>query len=103
MTDLLKLWIDFQKTFQEPYQDADISILKKIFSPDDATLASQPTGSIEPIDAIASRVRLSADETQERLTKMANCAIMFDEAGRLHLKLGHVSPTLKTLETFLFH
>jgi electron transport complex protein RnfB len=45
--------------FPQTPSRTEILILKKIFSTDEASLASQLSGSMEPVDAIARRVGLS--------------------------------------------
>lgn len=49
----------------------EIAILKKIFSPEQAFLASQLSGHREPLDAIAKRVGLSAEVAEAKLAEMA--------------------------------
>ena len=55
----------------------EILLLKKIFSPEEASLASQLCGDIESIDVIAKRVRLSSEETTAKLTKMAKRGLVW--------------------------
>ena len=50
---------------------SEIAILKKIFSPEEASLACQLSGHREPLDAIAKRVGLPVEELRTRLGRMA--------------------------------
>jgi len=49
----------------------EISILKKIFSPEEASMASHLTGSVESVAEIAKRVGLSVEEAGARLSDLA--------------------------------
>ena len=48
----------------------EILILKEIFSPDEASLASQLTGGMEPVEVIARRVGLSEEDAKTKLMSM---------------------------------
>ncbi|UCG54547.1 MAG: 4Fe-4S ferredoxin, partial [Dehalococcoidia bacterium] len=48
----------------------ELQILRKIFSPEEALLASYMTGTSETVRVIAGRANLSAQETEKRLRKM---------------------------------
>ncbi|HVP16909.1 MAG TPA: 4Fe-4S binding protein [candidate division Zixibacteria bacterium] len=68
----------------------EIRVLKKIFSPEEAKLASQLSGSLESIDTIAKKVRLSVQETEEKLTNMAKRGLVWyeDEKGKPFFRLA---------------
>ena len=68
----------------------EIRILKKIFSTEEAKLASQLSGSWESIDTIAKRVGLSVQETVEKLGKMARRGLAWydDENGKPSFRLA---------------
>ena len=53
----------------------EIAILKWIFSPEDAALGSQLSGSMEPVDTIAQRAGLPVEETMTRLMEMRKSAL----------------------------
>ncbi len=68
----------------------EIAILKRIFSLEDAALASQLSGHMEPLDAIATRVGLSVQETGARLGRMAENGLVWfgQEAGKPRFRLA---------------
>jgi electron transport complex protein RnfB len=57
----------------------EIRILKKIFSPEEADLASQLTGKMEAVDEITRRVTLSAEETKKLLFQMLRLGLVWYE------------------------
>jgi Na+-translocating ferredoxin:NAD+ oxidoreductase subunit B len=59
----------------------EIKILKKIFSPEEAALASQLTGSFEPIDDIAKRNGLPVGETRKRLLNLVRRGVLWIDTG----------------------
>jgi ferredoxin len=59
----------------------EIKILKKIFSPEEAALASQLGGSLEPIDEIAKRIGLPVEQTRERLFKLVRRGMVWLDRG----------------------
>jgi len=65
-------------------------MLKKIFSPSEASLASQLCGNMEPVDVIAERVGLPAKEIQTRLMNMVRRGLVwFDKQdGKLRFRLA---------------
>jgi len=67
----------------------EIAILRKTFSPEEASLASQLGRDMEPLDMIAGRVGLSVDEVGTRLMGMAKRGLVrFDEqAGKPRFRL----------------
>jgi len=68
----------------------EMAILKKIFSPEEASLASQLCGDMEPIDVIAERVGLPVGEARTRLMKMARRGfVWFDkQTGKPRFRLA---------------
>jgi electron transport complex protein RnfB len=57
--------------FPRTSSNVEIRILKKIFLPEEASLAGSLTGSMESVEAIARRVGFSAEETETMLAGMA--------------------------------
>jgi electron transport complex protein RnfB len=57
----------------------ELRILKKIFSPEEAEVASRLSGSLEPAEAVAKKIGLSVEETRERLNKMAKRGLVWCE------------------------
>lgn len=55
---------------------------KKIFSPDEAKLVGQLSGPTEHADVIAKRAGLSAQETQDKMTRMAKRGARALEKGK---------------------
>jgi ferredoxin len=76
--------------FPRTSSDVEIRILKKIFSPEEASLASQLSGSMESGDAIAARIGLSAQEAEARLLKMAERGLLWscEEEGKHLFRLA---------------
>lgn len=65
--------------FPRTPSNVEIRILKKIFSYEEASLASQLTGSMEPVKTIAKRAGLSAEETEAMLVKMAKRGLLWND------------------------
>ncbi len=59
----------------------EIKILKKIFSPEEAALASQLTGSFEPIDGLAKRNGLPVEQTRKQLLNLARRGVLWFDTG----------------------
>jgi ferredoxin len=57
-------------SFPRTKSNIEITLLKKIFLPEEANLAGLLTGTPEPVDAIAQRAGLSEEETANRLKGM---------------------------------
>ncbi len=57
----------------------EIALLHKIFSPEEAALASRLSGEMEPLGALAERFGLPAKETREKLIKMARRGLVWFE------------------------
>jgi NAD-dependent dihydropyrimidine dehydrogenase PreA subunit len=66
----------------------EIKILKKIFSPEQAALASQLGGSFEPMDEVAKRSGLSVEQTRKQLLNLVR-------RGMLWLDLGNGKPRVR--------
>ena len=63
--------------FPRTPSNVEIRILRKIFSPEEASLAGQLTGSMKPAEAIANRIGLTAEEAEAKLTKMAKRGLLW--------------------------
>ena len=63
--------------FPRTKSGVELQILKKIFSSEEALLASNMTGTIEIVDAIAERAKLSKEVTEERLKAMLRRGIIW--------------------------
>jgi electron transport complex protein RnfB len=57
--------------FPRTPSNVELRVLKKMFSPEEASIASHLTGSMESVEAIGKRVGLSPEETEARLVMMA--------------------------------
>jgi Na+-translocating ferredoxin:NAD+ oxidoreductase subunit B len=57
-------------SFPRTKSNIEITLLKKIFLPEEAFLAGQLTGKVEPVSIIAQRAGLSEEETGNRLKAM---------------------------------
>jgi Pyruvate/2-oxoacid:ferredoxin oxidoreductase delta subunit len=69
----------------------EIKILQKIFSPEEAALASQLTGKTEPLDVIAKRVGLPNDEAGNQLFKLVRRGMVWfgrDKEGGVRFRLA---------------
>lgn len=72
--------------FPRTRSNVEIRLLKKIFSPEEAALASQLTGSMESSKAISQRVGLSPEQAEAKLTEMAGKGMVWhDKEGDEHL------------------
>ena len=68
--------------FPRTSSGAEITILKWIFSQEDAELGCQLTGNMETVDTIAQRIRLPAKEARSRLMEMVRSGLAwFDKRG----------------------
>ncbi|MCX6011855.1 MAG: hypothetical protein NTV30_00265 [Chloroflexi bacterium] len=63
--------------FPRTTSNVEIQILKRIFSPEEAALASQLTVNMEPADSIAERFGLHPDEAKARLVNMASRGLIW--------------------------
>jgi len=59
----------------------EIQLLKRIFSPDEALLASQLTGKMESIDVISKRVGKDPEELNQKLKQMAKHELVLYDSG----------------------
>ena len=77
--------------FPRTTSNVEITILKKIFSPEEASLASQLCGSMESIDIIAERVGLPIEEISTRLVDMAKRGLVWfkKQDGKSQFRLHH--------------
>ena len=67
--------------FPRTPSNVEIQLLRKIFSSEEASLASQLGGSMESVDIITKRIGLSTEETEARLTKMAKRGLLWYDSG----------------------
>jgi len=76
--------------FPRTSSGVEISILKRIFTPEEATLASHLGREMEPVDCIAQRIGIPAEKVKTRLTDMAKRGLVwFDERdGELWFRLA---------------
>jgi electron transport complex protein RnfB len=76
--------------FPRTSSNAEIRLLKKIFSNEEASLACQLSGSMESCDIISERVGLSAEQAEAKLTKMAEKGMLWDceEEGKRLFRLA---------------
>ena len=68
----------------------ELRILEKLFSHEEARIASQMTRTMETAEAISARIGLSPDESRARLLKMADKDLLWtsDEEGRQVFRLA---------------
>jgi hypothetical protein len=69
-------------SFPRTKSNIEILLLKKIFLPEEANLAGQLSGKMEPVDAIANRTGLSADETTSRMNGMLQRGFLWGDAQK---------------------
>jgi NAD-dependent dihydropyrimidine dehydrogenase PreA subunit len=76
--------------FPRTESKVEIAILRKIFSPEEASLACQLGGHREPLEAIAERLGLPIEEAGEKLGKMAqNGLVLFaQKEGKFLFRLA---------------
>lgn len=76
--------------FPRTASNIELSILKKIFSEEEAWLASQLRSNMEPVDMTAERVGLSTEEAEARLAKMAKRGLVWVDrkAEKLRFRLA---------------
>jgi Na+-translocating ferredoxin:NAD+ oxidoreductase subunit B len=67
-------------SFPRTKSKIEITLLKRIFLPEEANLAGQLTGTIEPVSAIAKRTGLSEAETAGRLKTMLERGLIWGDA-----------------------
>jgi len=66
--------------FPRTPSNVEIRLLKKIFSSEEASIASQLSGYKESVEAIASRIGLPAEETKEKLVKMSKRGLVWSDS-----------------------
>ena len=76
--------------FPRTVSRVEIAILKKIFSPEEAALASQLRADKELLDVIAERVGLPIEEARTRLMRIAKGGLIWvdDRVGKLRFRLA---------------
>jgi len=76
--------------FPRTSSNVEIRLLKKIFSPEEASIACQLSGSKESSDVISGRIGLSPEEAGAELTKMAEKGMLWDyeEEGKHLFRLA---------------
>jgi Pyruvate/2-oxoacid:ferredoxin oxidoreductase delta subunit len=76
--------------FPRTPSSVEMKVLKKIFSSEEASVASQMVGSMESVEAIASRIGLPADEAEAELVKMAKRGLVWSHKkdGKLFFRLA---------------
>src|SRR5512140_3243118 len=65
--------------FPRTESGVEIRILQKLFSEDEAALAGQLTGTLEPVEPIAARAGLPASDASKRLFKLARRGVVWLE------------------------
>lgn len=68
--------------FPRTSSNVEIQILKKIFSPEEASLASRLSASPVAVDIVAKRVGLSAEETEKMLMVMTKRGLLWSPTQR---------------------
>lgn len=76
--------------FPRTTSGVELRILKKLLSPEEASLASQMSLSMESCEAIAARMGLSVEEAKARLLKMVDRGLVWDseEEGKHLFRLA---------------
>jgi Na+-translocating ferredoxin:NAD+ oxidoreductase subunit B len=75
-------------SFPRTKSNIEITLLKKIFLPEEANLAGQLTGTIEPVANIAQRAGLSEEETANRLKGMMNRGFVMGNSSKRMYRLS---------------
>jgi electron transport complex protein RnfB len=96
--------------FPRTASNVELRVLKKIFSLEEAKIASQLSGSVEPVDVIAKNIGLSVEKAQEELIKMARRGLVWYEEvkGKPSFRLapfvvGIYEAQLETMDHELAH
>ncbi|UCG45515.1 MAG: 4Fe-4S binding protein [Candidatus Bathyarchaeota archaeon] len=76
--------------FPRTPSNVELPLLRKIFSREEAHLASQLQGSMEPVETIARRIGLSIEMTEARLTEMVKRGLVWSsrKAGMPRFRLA---------------
>jgi electron transport complex protein RnfB len=87
---LAKALDELPNGFPRTPANTEIKILKKIFSPQEAFLASHMSRRMESVDSIANRVELSAEKIESQLKEMANHGLLwsYEKAGKSYFRLA---------------
>jgi electron transport complex protein RnfB len=90
--------------------NTEIKILKKIFTPEEARIASQLTNKYEPINTILQRTKIQPDKAEQTLTNMAKRGLLWyekhDDKPTLRLApfiVGIYEAQLETMDHELAH
>jgi len=75
-------------SFPRTKSNIEITLLKKIFLPEEANLAGQLTGSMEPVSSIAIRIGLSDEETATRMKAMLERDFVWGDAEKRVYRLA---------------
>ena len=101
---------DLPNGFPRTSLNIEIKILKKIFSLQEAFLASHLDRKMEPTDSIANRVGLPIEEAETKLEEMANRGLLWSSKkdGKPHFRLapfvvGIYESQLETMDHELAH
>jgi ferredoxin len=96
--------------FPRTPSNVELRVLKKIFSPEEAKIAGQLTGSTESIVEIAQKLGFSVEEAQAKLIKMAKRGLVWyeEEKGKPSFRLapfvvGIYEAQLETMDHELAH
>jgi Na+-translocating ferredoxin:NAD+ oxidoreductase subunit B len=75
-------------SFPRTKSNIEITLLKKIFLPEEANLAGQLTGAYEPVSTVAQRAGLSEKETAERLKAMVDRGFVWGDPAAGYYRLS---------------
>jgi ferredoxin len=68
-------------SFPRTKSNIEITLLKKIFLPEEAKLAGQLAGTVEPVNIIAQRIGMSEEDTAAKLKSMMDRGFVWGDAG----------------------
>ncbi|MGB2990725.1 MAG: 4Fe-4S binding protein [Candidatus Zixiibacteriota bacterium] len=76
--------------FPRTPSNVELLLLKKIFSPEEASLAIRLSGNMEPVDAIADRLELPVEEARAKLMGMVKSGLLWydKEGGKPRFRLA---------------
>jgi len=76
--------------FPRTPSNVEVTILKKIFSPEEARIATQLSGEMEPVDVLAERLRLPVKDAAIKLVSMAKKGLVWysKQEGKPHFRLA---------------
>ena len=75
-------------SFPRTKSNIEITLLKKIFLPEEAKLAGQLTGTVESVSVIAQRIGMSENETANRLKTMMDHRLVWGDADAGQFRLA---------------